>query len=347
MDSQTIHCRRSHACDGGAEARRSGIVRAGGLGFIGPGEQPDSALVDLEAAKEILRKPENSIISLKSGLLPIGIGFQTWNGDVNIAASAVARHRPSAAWLFAPRQGQKELDTWTMRLREASPETQTWIQVGTLREAVDAAESATAPDVLVIQGAEAGGHGRVTDRIGVITLLPEMADAIHGSPIPLIAAGGVADGRGVAAALGLGASGVAMGTRFLASTEARIRKGYQDEIIRATDGAVSTTRTQLYNHLRGTFGWPEQFSPRGLINRSWVDHQAGVEFNELKKLHDEASKSGDAGWGPDGRLATYAGASVGLVRKVEDANVIVDSVRREAIDILQSLRDFLGEERPS
>ncbi|KAK4233671.1 hypothetical protein C8A03DRAFT_47836 [Achaetomium macrosporum] len=301
------------------------VSRAGGFGFIGPGETPEVTAADLETAKGLVEAsgiPQSGSAST----LPIGVGFQLWNGNLAIAASAVRRYRPAAVWLFAPRNGQPDVDRWTTRLREAAPETKIWLQVGTLQEALDAVRSASPPDVLVVQGAEAGGHGRASDGIGFITLLPEIADATQGSGIPLTAAGGVADGRGVAAALGVGAAGVAMGTRFLASQEARIKKGYQDEVVRATDGGVNTLRTQLYNHLRGTFGWPDQFSPRTIINRSWVEHQAGTPMEELKKRHDEAVGKGDAAWGPEGRTATYAGAVIGLTRRAR--NEAVEIVRR-------------------
>jgi nitronate monooxygenase len=269
----------------------------------------------------------------------VGVGFQLWNGDLQSAAKAVGEHHPCAAWLFAPRHGQEELDEWTARLREASPGIHIWIQTGTLKESEEAAKSAYRPDVLVIQGTEAGGHGRATDGMGIMTLFPEVADHVRDSGMSLIAAGGIADGRGITAALALGAHGVAMGTRFLASTEARISKGYQNEVVRATDGAQSTTKTMLYNHLRGTMGWPEQYSPRGITNKSWHDHQAGVSFEELKRLHDEAEKPGDAGWGPEGRLATYAGAAVGLVHSVEDAGSLVKRLQDEAKAIIRGLHD--------
>ncbi|KAL2186760.1 inosine monophosphate dehydrogenase [Thermothelomyces heterothallicus CBS 203.75] len=329
------------------------VSRAGGLGFIGPGLKPESTAADLETAKGLLLASSSSSsssspasdssdpfsdgIAQRDGVLPVGVGFQLWNGDVDVAAAAVARYRPAAAWLFAPRHGQPDVDAWTRRLREASPETRVWLQVGTLREALDAARSASPPDVLVVQGAEAGGHGRTSDGTGFVTLLPEIADATRDSGIPLIAAGGVADGRGVAAALGVGAAGVAMGTRFLASHEARISKGYQDEVVRAADGGANTVRTHLYNHLRGTFGWPEQFSPRTIINRSWAEHQAGTPFQEIKKRHDEAVSKGDAAWGPDGWTATYAGANIGLIRSVAAAGDIVREARSEAVRIIQTL----------
>lgn len=139
------------------------------------------------------------------------------------------------------------------------------------------------------------------------------------------------DGRGAAAAFCLGAQGVVMGTRFLASNEARIKNGYRDALVRASDGGVNTTRTLLYNHLRDTYGWPEPFWPRVVINRSWEEHKAGVPFEELKSRHDlSAQQDGDAGWGPQGRLATYAGAGIGLVGDVQDASVILERVRKDA-----------------
>ncbi|EGR45666.1 dehydrogenase [Trichoderma reesei QM6a] len=315
------------------------VSAAGGLGFIGPQAKPDGLSADLDKARELVAASTSLRHPLL--LLPVGVGYQVWNGDLKTATSDVEKHRPCAVWLFAPRNGQSELDEWTVSLRGASRETQIWIQVGTLSDAVAAVNSSTPPDVLVVQGTEAGGHGMVRDTTGTIVLFPEVADAVKESGIPVVAAGGIIDGRGAAAALALGAAGVAMGTRFLASSEARIAKGYQDEVVRASDGAKNTLRTQLYNHLRGTFGWPEQFSPRTLINRSWIDHEAGVPFEKLQVLHDEAAKSGDAGWGPEGRLATYVGAGVGLVRSVQGAGEIVESVRNEARDILKALSDDL------
>jgi nitronate monooxygenase len=112
--------------------------------------------------------------------------------------------------------------------------------------------------------------------------------------------------------------------------------------LRASDGATATVRTHLYNHLRGTFGWPEQFSPRTIINQSFIDQQEGVSFDELKKLHDEALQKGDVAWGPQGRTATYAGANIGLVKTVDEAAAIVTAARREALAIIRSLDEFLS-----
>ncbi|KXG47019.1 Aldolase-type TIM barrel [Penicillium griseofulvum] len=305
------------------------VSRAGGLGFIGPGAKTQDTYDDLEKASSLIRQ--------EAGTLPVGIGYQLWADDINVAVAAIKKHKPCAAWLYAPRQGPKEYDDWSSKIRQASPNTQIWIQIGTVKEAKELLQNLERPDVVVVQGAESGGHGRAKDGMGLMALFPEVADAMAGSQIPLFAAGGIADARGVAAAMCLGASGVAMGTRFLAASEARISRGYQDEVVRAADGAVSTTRTLLYNHLRGTFGWPEEYCPRTIVNKSFVEQQEGKSFEELKKLHDEAAKTGDKGWGPEGRLATYAGASVGLIHDVKDAQDIVLGVKADAFEIIQRL----------
>ncbi|OTA53828.1 inosine monophosphate dehydrogenase [Hypoxylon sp. EC38] len=322
------------------------VSRAGGLGFIGPGVKTQDTAGDLEEASKLIKTARISpslpyASPSKDSLLPVGIGFQVWADDVNVAVANIEKFKPCAAWLYAPRRGPEELDDWSRRIRRAFPQTQIWIQIGTLKEAKELLNNSEKdrPDVVVVQGAESGGHGRAKDGLGLMSLLPEVGDAMAGSQIPLLAAGGIADGRGVAAALCLGASGAVMGTRFLASNEARINRGYQNEILRASDGAASTTRTLLYNHLRGTYGWPEEYSPRTIINKSYIEQQEGVPFEELKSRHDEALKLGDGGWGPEGRLATYAGASVGLIREVRGADEIVRGVREDALARIRSLNE--------
>ena len=322
------------------------VSRAGGLGYIGPGAKTQDVMLDLEEASTLLldqaRTSSSSYKAFRSAqsLLPVGVGFQLWADDVDVAVVGIEKFKPCAAWLYAPPEGPEDFDRWSRRIRRASPKTQIWIQIGTLREAKQILKCSEKPDVVVVQGAEAGGHGRAKDGMGLMTLFPEVADAMKSSRIPLLAAGGIADGRGVAAALGLGASGSVMGTRFLASSEARISRGYQEEILRASDGAVNTTRTLLYNHLRGTYGWPEEYSPRTIINKSFLEHRAGSAFEELKERHDEAMKMGERGWGPGGRLATYAGASVGLIHEVRDAGDIVREVQKDAIERIRSLNEI-------
>lgn len=306
------------------------VSEAGGLGFIGPGAKPSDLESALAEATSLISRSHTLQTHLSNSLLPIGVGFQTWAGDLTTASRILSTHHPAVAWLFAPRHGQRELDEWAHGIRSSSPSTKIWIQVASVAHALEAAQSPNPPDVLVIQGTDAGGHS-LTKGAGIITLLPEVADALSSiekaKDIPLIAAGGIADSRGAAAAFVLGASGVAMGTRFLASKQARINLGYQRHVVSATDGGQSTVRTQLYNLLRGTMNWPSPFDARGLINASWRDHERGVSFETNKELHDEAMKKGEDAWGQEGRTATYAGTVVGLVKEVKPAAEIVEEVR--------------------
>ncbi|KAK4223843.1 putative 2-nitropropane dioxygenase precursor [Podospora fimiseda] len=314
------------------------VSSAGGLGFIGPGLSPDSTAIDLEECVKILDDKSSD----SKDVLPVGVGFQLWNGDLKVACEAVGKYKPAAAWLFAPKEGQREINEWIKNLRGVSKKTKIWVQVGALKEieGILQGEEEYKPDVIVVQGFEAGGHGRTKDGAPLMTLLPEVLDLLgERNTIPIFAAGGIADGRGVSAALCLGAAGVVMGTRFLGSKEARIKRGYQDAVLEARDGGANTVKTHLYNHLRGTWGWPEEeWTPRTIVNKSWEEENGGVEFEELKKRHDDAVTKGDKAWGKEeGRTATYAGMGVGLVKEVKGAGEIVEDVRKEAKEILKRL----------
>lgn len=318
---------------------------AGGIGFIGPGAKAHDLRSTLEEASSLVAGSEH-LRNHASQRLPIGIGIQTWAGDLKVAAEILREHHPAAAWLFAPRHGQAELDEWTRALREASPGIQIWIQIASVADARAAATSQQRPDVLVVQGHDAGGHS-LTQGAGIITLFPEVLDALSEANVdlPVFAAGGIADARGAAAALTLGATGVALGTRFLASTEAKINPGYQRHVIDAVDGGQNTVRTQLYNHLRGTTDWPAPFDARGIINQSWRDHKSGISFEENKRLHEGAVQQGEKGWGDQGRIATYAGTNVGLIRTVKPAAHIVREIQSGIAKVLRQTAYLVDSEQ--
>lgn len=243
--------------------------------------------------------------------------------------------KPAAAWLFAPKE-EDDLIAWVSGIRKASEgKTKIWIQVGSVTMAISAAKSCR-PDVLVVQGSDAGGHGLARSS-SIISLLPECVDALAKEGfwnIPLIATGGIVDGRGFAAALTLGASGISMGTRFLASPEADISNGYRNAIIRGHDGGLSTARTLVYDKLRGTTGWPMIYNGRALLNQSFWDDENGIDEAENKRLYNEALKLGDAGWGENGRVTAYAGTGVGLISSIKPAGDIVRELREDHRRIL-------------
>lgn len=228
-------------------------------------------------------------------------------------------------------------------MRDASNgKTKIWIQVGTVAAALDAVKNCKA-DVLVVQGADAGGHG-LAHSSSIIALLPEVADALvkegYGH-IPLIAAGGISDGRGTAAALMLGASGVCMGTRFLATPEAVVSAGYRKAVVAASDGGIATARTTVYDKIRGTHGWPETYNARGVLNESFRDSEKGMGIEDNARLYVKEVDKGDEGWGDKGRMTTYAGTGVGLVRGVMPAGGVVQQVLREAREKLCAYKSSL------
>ncbi|RDW93240.1 nitronate monooxygenase [Aspergillus mulundensis] len=311
------------------------VSAAGGLGFLAGGFDISSMEGNLEEAVQLIKGSNSTIreVYATSNILPIGVGFLNWGADLLKAIAAIEKYRPCAAWLFGPKKLPDDLRPWVEQIRAVTGgETKIWIQVGTVAEAVVVAESLD-PDVLVLQGSDAGGHG-LAQSASIITLVPEVNDALGArqlNPISLIAAGGIVDGRGLAASLALGASGAVMGTRFLASSEAKVARGYQEEVLRASDGGVSTARSTVYDRVRGILSWPSRYDGRGVVNQSYVDAvERGMGDEENRALYAEELKKGDAGWGPNARLTTYAGTGVGLVTEVIPAAEIVANVIEEA-----------------
>lgn len=164
------------------------------------------------------------------------------------------------------------------------------------------------------------------------------------SDLPVLAAGGISDGRGVAGALALGASGIIMGTRFLAAEEAGIPRGWQSEITRLRDGGQTTTRSTLCDRLKETKGWPACYDGRAAINKGHHDEAAGMSDHENVELYKKELAQGDPPWGDHGRMVTYAGTGVGLIRVVKPAAAIVEEVQKQARACLKHSTLLSGDE---
>lgn len=318
------------------------VSRAGGLGFLAGGFEVSNLEKGLEHASRLIKESDSQATSRTlagdKDVLPIGVGFINWGADRDTALAAVKRYTPCAVWLFAPTNQPDDLIPWAEHIRTAtSGKTKIWVQVGSVTEAA-AVVQGLKPDVLVIQGNDAGGHG-LAQSASIVTLLPEVQDSLeqlgHGD-IPLLAAGGVIDGRGVAASLMLGAAGAVMGTRFLACSNATISRGYQTEILRTSDGGVSTVRSTVYDRARGILDWPERYNGRGVINQTYIDSvKAGLGDSEIRYLYSKEADKGDDGWGPHGRMTTYAGTGVGLVKEILTAEQIFNKTLSETNVLLR------------
>ncbi|OGM48722.1 oxidoreductase [Aspergillus bombycis] len=325
------------------------VSSAKGIGFIAGGYDLSSLEQQLIQAQGLiaesnLQKSQLERTPGESGVLPVGVGFLNWGASLETALPLIKKYRPCAVWLFAPKTGVDDLVPWVRAIRsDVLYDVKIWVQLCCLGDAMESTEKLL-PDVLVVQGCDAGGHG-LARSASIVTLLPEVLDQLKSRnprPTPntgkpfVVAAGGITDGRGLAAAMVLGADGCAMGTRFLASPEAQIAKGYQNEILRASDGGVNTVRSTVYDKVRGIYAWPIKYDGRGLINRSYEDIvNQEVTEEENRRLYEVEKLKGDDGWGPQGRMTTYAGTGVGLIRAAMPAAQIVTTTRRDAMESLQ------------
>ncbi|KAF2703769.1 inosine monophosphate dehydrogenase [Pleomassaria siparia CBS 279.74] len=311
----------------------SAVTLSGGLGLIGSVFDMDELRMNLETAKSALAS-DAELSSSKT--LPIGVGVLPFVLRIDKVLPLFKEFKPAVVWLFAAKEIE-DYGAWASQVRAATPDSKIWIQCGSVAAALEMAKGAK-PDVIVMQGADAGGHG-FEKGAGIISLLPEAVDALaeagFGS-IPLVASGGIVDGRGVAAVLALGAAGIVMGTRFLAATETVVHPKYQAAVLAARDGGQITKRSKVFDELKGPNIWPQAYDGRSLVVQSWTDHLAGVGIDEIQKLHNEAVTGADKGYAEDlkGRAAIWAGTGVGMVKKVESAKDIVEQTRKEAREIL-------------
>jgi len=187
-------------------------------------------------------------------------------------------------------------------------------------------------DVLIAQGTEAGGHGASRTTIDIV---PAIVDLAAGR-VPVVAAGGLADGRGLAAMLMLGASGVLMGTRFYASIEADGAEAAK-QLIRAANGG-ETVRGVVFDWSRNLL-WPAPFTARTLINdhaRTWTGREIELMQRADQIAVDYAAAKAAGNFDV---AAVFAGESAGLIHDIPPAAEIVDRIVTEADQILNKRRN--------
>jgi len=198
------------------------------------------------------------------------------------------------------------------------------------RAAVDAGA-----DALIVQGAEAGGHSL---RRGLLPLLPAVQDLV-GDQVPLIAAGGIADGRGVAAALVLGADAVMLGTRFLASEEALPSAAFKQRLI--ASATSDTVRTRIFDRVRG-IEWPEQYSGRAIANRfsnTWLGRDEALRDapDSVRQDYARAVLADDLE-----QRVIWAGEVLDLVGDIKPARQIVNDLLSDTTRILRNGQRLLA-----
>ncbi|HMD05574.1 MAG TPA: nitronate monooxygenase, partial [Candidatus Binatus sp.] len=194
------------------------VSNAGGLGVIGAASlSPDDLRAEIRKTRELTDKP--FAVDL---LAPIPDMMRP-----HVPVMIEEKVKVFVAGLSVPQEFVKVMHDNGMKIV---------VMCGKVHHGVKSQQAGA--DVVVAQGTEAGGH---TGEIGMLSLVPQMIDAVQ---LPVLAAGGIADGRQVAAALTVGAQGVVIGTRFIATPEAQAAQGYREAIVRAHED--STLRTRAY-----------------------------------------------------------------------------------------------------
>jgi nitronate monooxygenase len=288
------------------------VTTAGGLGLIGGGYG------DLDWLQREFGLAEGA---------KVGCGFITWslarNPDL---LDMVLDQQPVTVMLSFG-----DLRPFADRIRAAG--VPLIAQVQTLDHARQALDAGA--DILAAQGGEAGGHGMSAR--STFTLVPEVADIVaERSPDTLVlAAGGVADGRGLAAALALGADGALVGTRFWATPEALVSPRAHERAIRAVGD--DTFRTQVYDAVR-QLDWPAEYNERAIGN-PFLDVWHGNEAQLSASLPEAIETFEKAVVAEDfDAAAILVGEAVGLIREVRPAADVVRDMVGGATETLSSVQ---------
>ncbi|KAG2011483.1 2-nitropropane dioxygenase, variant 2 [Coprinopsis cinerea AmutBmut pab1-1] len=303
---------------GGALAAQ--VTLAGGFGFLAAGYgSADKLRAEFEIARNLIQPNEK-------GILPVGVGFLGWLLDKNEELakeqiSVALEYGVQAIWLsFGDR-----LDYWVDYIRKLNEskcghKVLFFVQITSAKEA-EMAVNVLKADIIVAQGTEAGGHGSANG-LSLLALVPSVLSVVPPDGPPVLAAGGLVTGAHLAALLALGASGIVIGTRFLLCPESLYTDSQRNALLSAD--STQSVRTMAFDEARETLGWPKGIDGRGLHNATVEDYNRGEDVKILRKKYQEAQEKDDTS-----RIVVWAGASVGLMNKIQPAKEVVTEIHEE------------------
>lgn len=288
---------------GGALA--AAVSRGGGLGLLGSGNgDPDWLAREVPLVEQGTDRPW-------------GVGFLTWQIDARAVERAL-EHQPRAVMFSFG-----DPSAYTERVRRAGAAL--IIQVTDLEEARQAVDLGA--DVIVAQGTESGGHGARHGR-STLPFVPVVVDLA--APVPVLAAGGIADGRGLAAVLALGAAGALIGTRFQATAEALVHPSTVTAIVEGH--GQDTERNRVLDIARGS-RWPSRYTARTLGHR-YLDQWRGREAELAADARAQTEYQDDVARGDLPPLPVWAGEAVDLITDQPPAADLVGALATQAEDAL-------------
>ncbi|MCX0291244.1 enoyl-[acyl-carrier-protein] reductase FabK [Lactobacillus kullabergensis] len=285
------------------------VSNAGGLGIIGSGNAPGSVVADeIESAKSLTKRP-------------FGVNVMLLSPYADEVVKVILANKDSVAVVTT---GAGNPAKYIEKLKDAG------IKVIPVVGSVALARmmERVGVDAVVAEGMESGGHiGKLT----TMALVPQVVDAVK---IPVIAAGGIGDGRGMAAAFMLGAEGVQMGTRFLVASESKIHPNYKKAVLRAKDASTLVTG-EYAGH------------PSRVLKNKMAKTYIGIEKEEALKPHPDYDKLEELGTGSlrraviegDSETGSFmAGEIAGMVKKEQPAAEILSEVYSQADKLLSGER---------
>jgi NAD(P)H-dependent flavin oxidoreductase YrpB (nitropropane dioxygenase family) len=283
------------------------VSEAGGFGTLGiTGMAPAQVHEQIAAVRAATRKP-------------FGVNFLLFRTAEDSFAAALEARPPLVSFAWA--RPDQDLHIYFQRVHDAG--LRVMHMAGEVPEAVRAAEAGA--DVIVAQGTEGGGH---VGWMASMALVPMVVNAV--APLPVLAAGGIADGRGLAAALALGAEGALLGTRFLATQEAPLHPQLKQAII--SSNGHDTVLTEIPDLATGQV-WPGAMA-RTLRNR-FIERWAGREW-ALRQHYQEAGKAALAARqaGDVDNASILIGQDAGLIDAVLPAGEVIQRMVAQAEDII-------------
>lgn len=354
------------------------VSSAGGFGFIGAGYlTPVTLQSEVDKAYRELSVSHTELLSHRKRA-DFGIGILVWrltelndgkrpdqaqpNRSVIDFLDVIVSARPRAIWLSFG--DEHELVGWQKVITDldaqrnsdlhGNPDEQIkwFVMIGREQELQAAVEQCRC-DVLIVQGCEAGGHGH--SQAPPLSAL--LADVLKRLPLlkpnnaaqtipPLLGAGGLADGRSLAALLAAGCAGGVYGTRFVLTPESTYSQLQKEELVKAKGSA--TLRTFAFDDARGTLGWPQGTDGRGLRNKTVEEYERDLQeqvkagkqdpegARKRMERYKQAAKENDTD-----RIVIWSGTGVGAMDAIVPARKVVQDITHEAIEALSRVQSYI------
>lgn len=283
-------------------ALAASVSEAGGLGIITGAAPVDWVRNEIRKAKELTDRP-------------FGVNVMLMDPNADEIAKIICEEKVKVVTTGAGNPG-KYIDMWKEHGVKVIPVVAS-VALAVRMERIGA-------DAIIAEGTESGGHvGKAT----TMALIPQVVDAVN---IPVIAAGGIGDGRGLAASLMLGAEGVQMGTRFLVSTDCTVHPNYKEKVLKAKDIDTICTGEST--------GHPVRVIRNNLTRNYLKLEKSGATIEELEALGAgalrKAATEGDVING-----SVMAGQIAGLVSREQSSKEIIEEIIEEAMSLLS--RDYI------